>query len=134
MIQLLPIQEGQRPVVTALAQQHVKCKTLILISPMAAGVPDWALETGAVIDTTTTFMDPLSKVVQSIGAAIGLVDPTTIVPVTADTAKAAATKNYKTQIDNILNSNPPAVNSIVIIQSPADDKLIAGNIYQYRFS
>jgi tetratricopeptide (TPR) repeat protein len=116
---------GTATAITALEKQIVTCDTLILISPMAAGVPDAESKIDAVFTT---------DIMRYTGTGIGsqLMRENERSKIIEET-KSVAKKNFEDQINKILsNGDSAAVKNIIVIQSK-DDKLPEGDAFQYRF-
>jgi hypothetical protein len=139
---------GTASAITALdpkSKQGVTCNTLILISPMSAGVPDWYLVAagvasgvagtvaavpGAVLGAAT---GPAAPVAAPVLAVFGFtVGAGAMGMATTPLAEQLARDNYQAQINRILSSNPPVVKNIIVIQSEKD-KLPLDYVYQARF-
>lgn len=111
---------GTASALTALANQGVTCDTLILISPMRAGVPS---------DIANELVKYNNKENKNIGDDISA-------GINKQKAIDAAENNFNSQVNKILTEKTPGgkpiVKNIVVIQSP-QDQLPNGDIYQYRF-
>ena len=112
---------GTATALTALANEGVTCDTLILISPMAAGITD--------DKTVKDLEDFYKKGNKNLADWVNVVKP-------YQDAIDTATNNFNSQVNQILtektSDGKPIVGNIVVIQSKQDN-LPYGNIYQYRF-
>jgi tetratricopeptide (TPR) repeat protein len=118
---------GTATAVTALAKESVTCDTLILISPMAAGVPDGKSKIDALVSEA-------GKKYSGTGLAGSLQrgNEQKEIDKLKEEAKKTARKNFEDQIDKILSGgDSAAVKNIIVIQSK-EDKLPYGDVFQYR--
>ena len=137
---------GTSTVVTALADADRKltCGTLVLISPMAAGVSE-STKAGAVAATGVVggigvtagsalgaLGGPFSPVTVPAGAAVvGGTATAAAIKVSSMVADSEANRRFEKQIDEILTLNPEL--KIIVIQSPEDKPTILSETYQYTF-
>lgn len=111
---------GTSSAITALAdytKYGLTCDTLILISPMAAGVSDETYAEAKKTLESTRQENPIGYLY--LGA------------VTKGNAESEARNNYANQIKAILTSDPPVVKHIIVITSD-QDMLEGGDVYQVR--
>lgn len=109
---------GTSTAITAIVNQGVACDTLILVSPMSAGVERETVDTA------------LTKIKNCENDKIR--GPNDICAVIEnEKLKSQAKTNFMEQLASILAKEPPVVNHIIVIQSE-QDQLENGHIYQFR--
>ena len=119
---ILAYSGGTATALTALAnydEYRVTCDTLILVSPMSAGVSD---EIFAKIRKTYEEDCDGTACAKLLGNSWDI-----------KTANDQTTANYRAQVRVILESDPPVVNNIVVITSPQDELIpFVSYIFQVR--
>jgi hypothetical protein len=115
---ILAYSGGTATAITAMADQGVTCDTLILVSPISAGVER---------ETVDVALNKIKKCKDD--KLFG--DPEWCAWAEKGKLESQAESNFREQLALILAANPPVVNHIIVIQSE-QDKLENGSIYQFR--
>lgn len=138
---------GTATAVTALSDYSkygLTCDTLILISPMAAGVSDGTFAgtiaavaaagevgtiAGGALGTLGGPLSPMTVPVGMVGGGgLAMAGTTYLASIVAD---LEANKRFENQIETMLKNNPEI--KIIVIQSEEDKPTVLSDVYEYTF-